>query len=151
MSGHCVDTSRHCIDMQTHLDMSRYILTKSRYICMHTSCHCLDILMIGLETGLERIMMYILHKIYHKPKHESGLTEQIFHGTQAFAGPTDMASSRVWENIILTITPTFDGVCGMLFFIIILVETIFAKYWHVCQCVRPTFYDVGCDRFYYHK
>ena len=46
-----------------------------------------------------------------------------------------MASSCVWENVILTITPTFDGVCGMLFFIIILVETIFAKYWHVCQCV----------------
>ena len=63
-----------------------------------------------------------------------------------------MASSGVWENVILTITPTFDGVCGMLFFIIILVETIFVRYWRVCQCVifleyvRPTFYDVGCDR-----
>ena len=35
-----------------------------------------------------------------------------------------MASSGVWENIILTKTPTFDGVCGMLFSIIIFVETI---------------------------
>ena len=30
-----------------------------------------------------------------------------------------MASSGVWENVFLTITPTFDGVCGMLFFIIL--------------------------------
>ena len=56
-----------------------------------------------------------------------------------------MASSGVWENVILTITPTFDGVCGMLFFIIILVGIVFAKCWHVCQYVvffdyvRPTF------------
>ena len=28
-----------------------------------------------------------------------------------------MASSGVWENIILSKTPTFDGVCGMLSFI----------------------------------
>ena len=33
--------------------------------------------------------------------------------TQAFTSPTDMASSGVWENIILYKTPTFDGVCGM--------------------------------------
>ena len=39
--------------------------------------------------------------------------------TQAFTSPTDMASSSVRENIILTITPTFDGVCGMLFYIIL--------------------------------
>ena len=32
----------------------------------------------------------------------------------------DMASSGVWENIILTKTPTFEGVCGMLYFIIFL-------------------------------
>ena len=31
-----------------------------------------------------------------------------------------MASSGVWENILLSNTPTFDGVCGILSFIIIL-------------------------------
>ena len=30
-----------------------------------------------------------------------------------------MASSGVWEKVNLTITPTFDGVCGMLFFTIL--------------------------------
>ena len=40
-------------------------------------------------------------------------------GTQAFASPPDMASSGVWENIILTKTPTFEGVCRMLYFIIL--------------------------------
>ena len=35
---------------------------------------------------------------------------------QAFANPTDMASSGVRENITLTITPTLDGVCGMLLY-----------------------------------
>ena len=45
-----------------------------------------------------------------------------------------MASSGVWENVILAITPTFDGVCGMLFFIILDV-ILFAKCWHVCQFV----------------
>ena len=45
---------------------------------------------------------------------------QFFLGTQAFASPTDMASSGVWENILLSNTPTFDGVCGILSFIIIL-------------------------------
>ena len=44
--------------------------------------------------------------------------EQFFPGTQAFASPPDMASSGVWENIILCKTPTFDGVCGMFFYII---------------------------------
>ena len=33
-----------------------------------------------------------------------------FPGTQAFASPPDLASSGVWENIILSKTPTFDGV-----------------------------------------
>ena len=42
----------------------------------------------------------------------------IFPGTQAFASPPDMASSGVWENIILCKTPTFDGVCGMFFYMI---------------------------------
>ena len=41
-----------------------------------------------------------------------------FPGTQAFASPPDMASSGVWENIILYKTPTIDGVCGMLCYII---------------------------------
>ena len=41
-------------------------------------------------------------------------------GTQAFASPPDMASYGVWENIIPTKTPTFKGVCGMLYFIIFL-------------------------------
>ena len=45
-------------------------------------------------------------------------TEQFFPGTQAFASPPAMASSGVWENIILCKTPTFDGVCGMFFYII---------------------------------
>ena len=45
---------------------------------------------------------------------------QIFLGTQAFGSPTDMASSGVWENILLSKTPSFDGVCGILSFIIIL-------------------------------
>ena len=39
--------------------------------------------------------------------------------THAFASPTDMASSSVKENIILAITPTLDGVCGMLLYIIL--------------------------------
>ena len=39
--------------------------------------------------------------------------------TQAFASATDMASSSVRENIILTITPTLDGVCRMLLYIIL--------------------------------
>ena len=34
-------------------------------------------------------------------------TEYIFYGTQAFTSPTDMASSGVWENVILSKTPTF--------------------------------------------
>ena len=42
----------------------------------------------------------------------------IFPGTQAFASPPDMASSGVWENIILYKTLTIDGVCGMLYYII---------------------------------
>ena len=39
------------------------------------------------------------------------------------------------ENVNLTITPTFDGVCGMVFFVIILVGIVFAKCWHVCHCI----------------
>ena len=44
----------------------------------------------------------------------------IFPGTQAFTSPPDMASSGVWENIILCKTPTFDGVCGKFFYIILI-------------------------------
>ena len=45
-------------------------------------------------------------------------TEQFFLGTQVFASPPDMASSVVWENMVLYKTPKFDGVCGMLYYII---------------------------------
>ena len=37
--------------------------------------------------------------------------------TQAFASPPDMASSGVWENVILPKTPTFEGVSGILYII----------------------------------
>ena len=47
-------------------------------------------------------------------------TEQFFPGTQAFTSPPDMASSGVWENIILCKTPTFDCVCGKFFYIILI-------------------------------
>ena len=45
---------------------------------------------------------------------------QFFLGTQAFTSPSDMASYGVWENVHISNTPTFDGVCGKLSFIIIL-------------------------------
>ena len=48
------------------------------------------------------------------------LTESILLETQAFTSPPDMASSGVWEIIILTKTPTSEGVCRMLYFIIFL-------------------------------
>ena len=37
--------------------------------------------------------------------------------TQAFASPPDMASSGVWENVILPKTSTFEGVSGILYYI----------------------------------
>ena len=46
-------------------------------------------------------------------------TEYIFPRPQAFASLSDMASSSVWENVFLATTPTFDGVCGMLWYIIL--------------------------------
>ena len=54
-------------------------------------------------------------------------------GTQAFASPPDMASSGVWENIILTKTPTLEGVCRMLYFIIFefLQKKFFVDIWLV--------------------
>ena len=45
---------------------------------------------------------------------------QFLLGTQAFTSPPDMASSGVWKIIILTKTPTCEGVCRMLYFIIFL-------------------------------
>ena len=47
------------------------------------------------------------------------LQNRFFPGSQAFASPPDMASSGVREDVYLTITPPFDGVCGMLFLIIL--------------------------------
>ena len=40
--------------------------------------------------------------------------------TQAFTSPPDMASSGVWENVIFPKTPTFEGVSGILYYIIFL-------------------------------
>ena len=51
-------------------------------------------------------------------------TEQFFPGTQAFTSPPDMASSGVWENIFYK-TPTFDGVCGNFFYIILICQRLF--------------------------
>ena len=51
------------------------------------------------------------------------ITEYIFGRTQAFTNPTDLASSGVWENVYLGNTPTFDGVCGIIIFIILFVLT----------------------------
>ena len=48
------------------------------------------------------------------------ITESIFNGTQAFANPTDLASSDVWENDFLCKTPGFNGVCRKIFFLILL-------------------------------
>ena len=42
-----------------------------------------------------------------------------------------MASSGVWKNVFLAITPTFDGVCRILWFIIL--DGFFAKIWHICH------------------
>ena len=45
---------------------------------------------------------------------------QFLLGTHAFASPPDMASSGVWENVILPETPIVNGVYGILYFIIFL-------------------------------
>ena len=52
-----------------------------------------------------------------------------------------MASSSVRENVNLTITPTFGGVCGMLFYII-LVLIFIAKfeYMSIFEYFGPTSY-----------
>ena len=50
---------------------------------------------------------------------------QFLLGTQAFTSPPGMASSGVWENVILPKTSTFKGVSGILYFIIFL--NFFAK------------------------
>ena len=57
---------------------------------------------------------------------------QILLGTQAFASPPDMASSGVWENVILPKTPTFKGVSGILYFIIFLNFANFCQIF--CYC-----------------
>ena len=44
--------------------------------------------------------------------------------TQAFASPPDMASSGVWENVILPKTPTFEGVSGILYYIIVYITAV---------------------------
>ena len=47
-----------------------------------------------------------------------------------------MASSGIWENVMLSKTPTLDGVHGLLFFtILVFVGIVFVKCWHVCQYV----------------
>ena len=51
--------------------------------------------------------------IFNERTQFSPKQNQFSHRTQAFVSPTDMASSGVWENIILYKAPTFDGVCGM--------------------------------------
>ena len=90
-----------------------------------------------------------------------------------------MASSGVWENVILSKTPTFDGVCGMLSYNIL---DIFAKVFFdllltdgksmyvffmtdvivilfvttdifgrcYCHVVRWLMIDANCDRCYSH-
>ena len=53
--------------------------------------------------------------------------------TQAFASPPDMASSGVWENVILPKTPTFEGVSGILYYIIFL--NLLPNFWYCWQMV----------------
>ena len=70
---------------------------------------------VHLNTKLElcwKILIFMKWLIF-------SLTEYIFPRPQAFASPSDMASSGVWENVFLATTPTFDGVCGMLWYIIL--------------------------------
>ena len=61
MSSHCVNTLRHCLDMTRHyLDIKTCLDTFIHYL--HTSRHCLETLMIGLENCLERKkMLYIIN------------------------------------------------------------------------------------------
>ena len=52
-----------------------------------------------------------------------------------------MASSGVWQNVILCKKPTFDGVCGMLILynitisLVHLFANIVPTCWHSCQYV----------------
>ena len=73
-----------------------------------------------------------------------------------------MDPSGVWENVVLCKTPTFDGVCGILFSIILyfslthLFAIIVPTCWHSCQYVAlmadgiAKFSHVGCDKCYCH-
>ena len=81
-------------------------------------------------------------------------TEQFFPGTQAFTNPPDMASSGVWENIILCKTPTFDGECRIFLYIIFIHNLILmiAKglfLYNMLTDGKSTF-NVGYDRCGYH-
>ena len=55
-----------------------------------------------------------------------------FEGTQSFANKTNLASSCILENVMLCKTPTCDGVCGIICFIILLA--------HLCTIIVPTFW-----------
>ena len=74
--------------------------------------------------------------------------------TQAFASPTDMASSGVRENVNLTITPILDGVCGMLFYIILIVWFFDLLpnwiYINIFGCFWPTCYELEWQMFLSH-
>ena len=90
-----------------------------------------------------------------------------------------MASSGVWENVILSKTPTFDGVCGMLsynifgyfcqsifdllltdgkstnvFFVTDVIVILFVTtdvFWRCyCHVVRWLMITANCDRCYSH-
>ena len=67
-----------------------------------------------------------------------------------------MASSGVWENVILSKTPTLDGVCGLLFFTILIFWELFCQmlaYLPVCYVGRwhSQLFNVDCDRCYCHQ
>ena len=73
---------------------------------------------LDMETHLEHLRSLFI-KLREAGNSISLQQNQFLIGTQAFASPPDMASSGVWENIILTKTPTFEGLCRMLYFIIL--------------------------------
>ena len=68
----------------------------------------------------------------------------MFKMTQAFANPTDLASSGVWKNVFLGKRPGFDGVRRKIFFIILvtvksdgcLSTTIYRKPTHTNQYLQ---------------
>ena len=56
-----------------------------------------------------------------------------------------MASSGAWENIILTKTPTSEGVCGMLYFIIVV--NFCQRFWLCWQMVSTFLLTDGRSTF----